>query len=68
MILCFYPCNVTYHLSQCFSGSNYFLKSPIKTCLYSALNGDPSQYSGLENPMDRATWLASVHRVTKSQI
>ena len=30
-------------------------------------NGDPLQYSHLENPMDRGAWWASVHGVTKSQ-
>ena len=29
-------------------------------------HGSPLQYSGLENPMDRAAWWATVHRVTKS--
>ena len=29
-------------------------------------NGDPLQYSGLENPMDRGAWRATVHEVTKS--
>ena len=29
-------------------------------------NGNPLQYSGLENPMDRGAWRATVHRVTKS--
>ena len=29
-------------------------------------NGNPLQYSCLENPMDRGTWWATVHRVTKS--
>ena len=28
-------------------------------------NGNPLQYSGLENPMDRVAWCATVHRVTK---
>ena len=28
---------------------------------------NPLQYSGLENPMDRGAWQATVHRVTKSQ-
>ena len=28
---------------------------------------NPLQYSCLENPMDRRTWLAAVHGVTKSQ-
>ena len=30
-------------------------------------NGYPLQYSGLENPMDRGAWRATVHRVTKNQ-
>ena len=30
-------------------------------------NGTPLQCSCLENPMDRGTWQASVHGVTKSQ-
>ena len=29
-------------------------------------NGNPFQYSCLENPMDRGAWWATVHRVTKS--
>ena len=29
-------------------------------------NGNPLQYSCLENPMDRGVWQATVHRVTKS--
>ena len=29
-------------------------------------NGYPFQYSCLENSMDRGTWQATVHRVTKS--
>ena len=30
-------------------------------------NGNPLQYSGLENPMERGTWQATVHGVAKSQ-
>ena len=30
-------------------------------------NGNPPQYSCLENSMDRGAWLARVHEVTKSQ-
>ena len=30
-------------------------------------HGNPLQYSCPENPMDRRAWLATVHRVTKSQ-
>ena len=29
-------------------------------------NGNPLQYSCLENPMDRGAWLATVYRVAKS--
>ena len=29
-------------------------------------NGNPLQYSYLENPMDRGTWQTVVHWVTKS--
>ena len=31
-------------------------------------NGNPLQYSCLENPMDREAWLAIVHGVSKSQM
>ena len=30
-------------------------------------NGNPLQYSCLENPMDRGAWWATVHEVTKNQ-
>ena len=30
-------------------------------------NGNPLQYSCLENPMDRGAWRATVHEVMKSQ-
>ena len=30
-------------------------------------NGNPLQYSCLENPMDRGAWRAIVHGVTQSQ-
>ena len=30
-------------------------------------NGNPLQYSCLENPMDREAWQDTVHGVTKSQ-
>ena len=30
-------------------------------------NGNPLQYSCLENPMDRRAWWATVHEVTKSR-
>ena len=30
-------------------------------------NGNPLQYSCLENPMDRGAWWAAVHRVARSR-
>ena len=30
-------------------------------------HGNPLQYSGLENPIDRGAWRATVHGVAKSQ-
>ena len=30
-------------------------------------NGNPLQYSSLENPMDRGAWWAAVHGVTRSR-
>ena len=30
-------------------------------------HGNPLQYSYLENPLDRGTWWATVHRAAKSQ-
>ena len=30
-------------------------------------NGNPLQYSCLENPMDRGAWQATVHGIAKSQ-
>ena len=31
-------------------------------------NGNPLQYSFLENPMDRGVWRATVHGVTKNWV
>ena len=31
-------------------------------------NGNPLQYSCLENPMDRGAWWATVHRVAESDM
>ena len=32
------------------------------------INGNPLQYSCLENPMDRGAWQASVYRVAQSKV
>ena len=31
-------------------------------------HGNPLQYSGLENPMDRGAWRATVHGVVKARL
>ena len=31
-------------------------------------NGNPIQYSCMENPMDRGAWQATVHEIAKSQM
>ena len=31
-------------------------------------HGNPLQYSGLENPMDRGAWWAAVHEVTEADV
>jgi len=31
-------------------------------------NGNPLQYSCLENPMDRGAWRATIHEVTESDM
>ena len=41
-------------------------KSGIK-CICGEGNGNPLQYSCLENPRDGGAWWATVHRVAKSQ-
>ena len=40
---------------------------PNSNILYGEGNGNPLQYSCLENPMDRGASQATVHGVTKSQ-
>ena len=50
---------------------NYFIHQILIGCLSHSIgegNGNPLQYSCLENPMDRETWWATVCGVTKSWI
>ena len=42
----------------------YYLEKTMITC--GEGNGNPLQYSCLENPMDRGAWWDTVHRVSKS--
>ena len=41
-------------------------KEYLEYLQYVMYNGNPLQYSCLENPMDRGAWQATVHRVPKS--
>ena len=58
---------ILHHLSQ---GSPYIyvyqLINISVTCLGEG-NGNPLQFSCLENPVDRGAWWAAVHRVTQSR-
>jgi len=51
--------------------SRFSLKNSIKYCInnfpYGEGNGNPLQYSCLENPAVGGAWWAAVHRVAQSQ-
>ena len=51
-----------------FQRSAFFIYAYICTFIfiYRERNGNPLQYSCLENPMDRGAWWATVYGVTKS--
>ena len=49
-------------------GAEDMVQSPELRVSSGVGNGDPLQYSCLENPMDRGAWWATVHGVIKSQI
>ena len=51
-------------LNQCLAGGLFTSEPPGKP----HRNGNPLQYSCLENPMDRGAWRVIVHRVAKSWI
>ena len=42
--------------------------SKIYVCIYGGGNGNPLQYSCLENPMHKEAWQATVHEVTESDM
>ena len=47
-----------------------FIDSSFNLCVHAASgerNGNPLQYSCLENPVDGGAWWAAVHRVAQSQ-
>ena len=43
------------------------MKYIVKYDIFGEGNGNPLQYSGLENPMDGGAWWAAVHGIVKSQ-
>ena len=45
----------------------FFFLSPVCLTLFGEGNGNPLQYSCLENPMDRGAWWAAVHGVPRSR-
>ena len=51
-------------LVNIFKSKSYYTVFNIRT---GEGNGNPLQYSCLENPMDRGAWWAAVHGVAKSQ-
>ena len=58
--------NIIHCLFSVLISSGYMPRSGIAGS-YGEGNGNPLQYSGLENPMDGGAWRATVHGVTKSQ-
>ena len=48
--------------------NRFLFTSPLflTPVLFGDENGNPLQYSCLENPMDRGAWWVAVHGVTKS--
>ena len=59
---------IYYHESRNGSIHMYLLTlNNYKIIKHGEGNGNPLQYSCLENPMDGGAWWAAVHGVTKSQ-
>ena len=55
------------HLSSSYKGKNSSDDLIGHMEFHRGGNGDPLQYSCLENPVDGGAWWAAVHRVTQSQ-
>ena len=58
---------VSYGKESAFNAGNPFLIPALRTSPGEG-NGNPLQYSCLENSMDRGAWKTTVHGVAKSQI
>ena len=70
--LSFLPLNLLkIHLLYYWVGQNvlsfFSHKMALVTLSFGEGNGNPLQYSCLENPMDRGAWWAAVHGVTQSR-
>ena len=65
----FFPTNVSIQYFFLFSFKGSFIKFGSQCVVLPTGGGhdNPLQYSCLENPMDRGTWQATVHRAAKSQ-
>ena len=63
---CIYPCNSKGTEFACNSGDQGSIPGSGRS--YEEGNGNPLQYSCLENPMDRGAWRATVCGVAKSGI
>ena len=59
------PCSSDGKESACNAGDQGLIPGSGKSS--GEGNGNPLQYSCLENPMDRGAWKAIVHRVANSQ-
>ena len=57
----------TFRIPECGSNAGDPGSIPGSGRLSGGGNGNPLQYSCLENPMDRGAWWVIVHGVTKSQ-
>ena len=61
-----FPCGSDHRESSCNAGDLGLI--PGSGRYPGEGNGNPLQYSCLENPMDRGAWQATVHRVTESHL
>ena len=59
-----YPCSSVSKESACSAGDLGLIPG-LERCPGEG-NGNPLQYSCLENPMDRGAWWATIHGVAKS--
>ena len=58
-----------HHKKRLYNGHHQMVNTEIRLIMFFAGegNGNPLQYSCLENPVDRGAWWATVHMVAQSQ-